>query len=473
MSPKKIFSKSEHVASGLLKVPADCSASPDESFSSLSSPSLGPSIKVENAAEDDGNSRRSASNNSSKLTKRRPHSKSRRGCATCKRRRVKCDETHPRCKNCEHLGLECSFSITLGIPTQGGINMVDLRLFYHYTSVVWKTISDAGISNERIWGQDVPMMAFDYPCLMHAILTFSASHLSRMPNHNIQEYVITIHRGDALRLLRQEVQQVSPQNLDALVAAAVLLILDSLANASLPEEQTPSSLPASAWLRHVRGAATILLSVAPLPPESRFFELVNIDLSDLADTSLLIGNFGFDPDELSSLECFDDDISDLYPVKVGSPYFQTLMYIDKLYHQRNKQDFILRVFSLPAFLDRNLISLIIQGDDTARRIIKVYYKMVRSWTAKAKDKIWFIEGVARVLPIDMDSEYGGLGFITTALPVADSIEAILASFDASIMAADDTRAKVAASFSGTGDSIDNDDFESLLETNVSAPANVS
>jgi Fungal Zn(2)-Cys(6) binuclear cluster domain/Fungal specific transcription factor domain len=460
MTPRRASDKQDAYNPGLLQVPDDTSLSPEDSLSNVSSPSLGSmAIKIETA--EDVNARGGGS--LSKLTKRRPHSKSRRGCATCKRRRVKCDETHPKCKNCEHLGLECSFSVSLGIPTQGGINMVDLRLFYHYTSVVWKTISQAGISNDQIWGQDVPMMAFEYPCLMHAILTFSASHLSRMPNHNIQEYVITIHRGDALRLLRQEVQQVSPQNLDALVAAAILLILDSLANASLPEEQTPSSLPASAWLRHVRGAATILLSVAPLPAESRFFKLVNIDLSDLAATSLMVESLGFDPEEFSSLECFDDEISDLYPVKVGSPYFQTLMYIDKLYHQRTKPDFILRVFSLPAFLDRDLIALIIKGDDTAGRIIKVYYKMVRAWTAEAKDKVWFIEGVAKVLPIDMDSEYGGLGFITQALPVADSIEAILASFDASIMAADDTRAKVAASFNGIADDNNVDDYESMLD----------
>lgn len=343
--------------------------------------------------------------------------------------------------------------------------MIDLRLFYHYTSVVGKTIGQSGIANDQIWNEDVPMMAFEYPCLMHAILTISASHLSRLPNHSIQEYVITIHRGDALRLLRQEVQQVSPQTLDALVAAAILLILDSLANASLPEEQTPSSLPASAWLRHVRGAATILLSVAPLPPESRFFKLVNIELSDLADTMLIVGCMGFNPEEISSLECFDDDIKDMYPVKVGSPYFHTLVFLDKLYHQRNKQDFILRVFSFPALLDRDMIALIIQGDDAARRIIKVYYRLVRSWIAETKDRVWFLEGVAKVLPIDMDSEYGGLGFITTALPVADSLEAILASFDASIMAADDTRAKVAASFAngnGNGDEA-NDDYELMTD----------
>lgn len=414
--------------------------------------------------------------------KRRHHSKSRRGCSNCKKRRVKCDETHPKCHNCEHMGLECSFLLDLRLQEQekqhqllltqqnttnsgssdtgmlarqlyldsrGGssVDIVGIKSFYHYTTVVWRSITAAGISNDQIWGTDVPQLAFEYPVLMHAILTISATHLSQIePNASkakVFEAAVTVHRGEALRLLREEVQQVTAENIDALVAAAILMILDSFANASLPEETSPKSLPASAWLHHVRGAATILLAVGPLPPSSRFFQLVNIDLSDLADTRV-------DPfpatvvaaDGVSPLKCFDDDLRDLYPVSTSSPYFQTLVYIDKLFHQRYKPDFILRVFSFPALLDRNLLGMLASGDVMAKRIIKVYYKLVRSFTAEMKDKVWFLEGVARVLPIDMDSELGGLGFITSALPVSVTLDNILRSFDDSILAANQERLRM-------------------------------
>lgn len=39
--------------------------------------------------------------------------RSRLGCNTCKRRRVKCDERHPNCLRCEKLGLECEYQIKL------------------------------------------------------------------------------------------------------------------------------------------------------------------------------------------------------------------------------------------------------------------------------------------------------------------------------------------------------------------------
>ncbi|ODV96268.1 hypothetical protein PACTADRAFT_16410 [Pachysolen tannophilus NRRL Y-2460] len=40
-------------------------------------------------------------------------SRSRSGCATCKKRRLKCDETHPKCLKCLKLKLSCSYEQTL------------------------------------------------------------------------------------------------------------------------------------------------------------------------------------------------------------------------------------------------------------------------------------------------------------------------------------------------------------------------
>lgn len=40
---------------------------------------------------------------------RRTHVKSRLGCFTCKRRRVKCNETRPVCSGCQRLGLRCGY----------------------------------------------------------------------------------------------------------------------------------------------------------------------------------------------------------------------------------------------------------------------------------------------------------------------------------------------------------------------------
>ncbi|KAG5368146.1 Sterol uptake control protein 2 [Yarrowia sp. C11] len=367
-----------------------------------------------------------------KATKRKPHSKSRRGCATCKKRRVKCDEKHPVCRNCEHLGLECSYKRPLpsyaqgsgnttptfapinphtvlpapastGDGVRGAPNMVDLKLLHNYMTVAWKTITAAGISNEEIWGVDVPALAFQFPFLMHSILVFSASHLSCTQQQNMYTRDIAYHRGEALGQLREAVRHVTPENTDALVAGCILLGMDGLANAApiVQASEDASTLPPTAWIHHVRGAASILSTVWPLPPHSRFYRLIGQELIDLG--SHIMNTRTAHKFVHGGLKCFDDDLADLYPVDPSSVYFPTLAFIDLLFHQRYRADFILRVFAFPALLDNQIIALLFQGDEMARRIIRVYYKLMKSYTSEMKETVWFLEGVSRILPADMEA----------------------------------------------------------------------
>ncbi|KAH7129948.1 hypothetical protein B0J13DRAFT_133830 [Dactylonectria estremocensis] len=50
---------------------------------------------------------------------KRTHRKSRAGCASCKLRKVKCDEARPECANCARFSLPCSFSATPGVAPAG------------------------------------------------------------------------------------------------------------------------------------------------------------------------------------------------------------------------------------------------------------------------------------------------------------------------------------------------------------------
>lgn len=288
------------------------------------------------------------------------------------------------------------------------LNMLDLRLMYHYTTHVSGTITGAGISDTDIWNHDVPMLAFEYPFLMHAILAFSATHLSRTEKGLDQ--CVTCHRGDALRLLREAILDINSNNTDALVASALILIMDSLANASMPSLTSPKSLPASAWIFHVKGAATILTAVWPLTEALRFYKFISVDLGDLGDIINEKSHLSsVKPSMHANLECHDSDIADLYPVAINSPYLITLAYLNKLHKERYKADFILRIFAFPALLDKDFLGLLMSGDVKAMRIMRSYYKLLRSFTTEMKDKVWFLEGVSQVLPVDVEEYAGGAG----------------------------------------------------------------
>ncbi|GMM38378.1 Upc2 protein [Saccharomycopsis crataegensis] len=293
-------------------------------------------------------------------------------------------------------------------PTiSGSLNTKDLRLMYHYTTVVWPTITAAGISEEKLWSEYIPQLSFEHPFLMHSILAFSATHLSRT-EQGLDECV-TYHRGESLRLLRDAVLEISLENTDALVASAIILIMDSLANASLPSSPSPKSLPASAWIYHVKGAATILTAVWPLNKTSKFHKFISVDLSDLGDIINSPEKLASSDKTYSDLECFDESIGDLYPVEYTSPYLITLAYLNKLHNERYKSDFILRIFAFPALLDKTFLALLMTGDIAAMRIMRVYYSMLREFTNEMRDKVWFLEGVCKVLPADVDEYSGGGG----------------------------------------------------------------
>lgn len=292
-------------------------------------------------------------------------------------------------------------------PQKNPLNITDLKLMYHYTTEVWPTITAAGILEEKLWSEYIPNLAFKHPFLMHSVLAFSATHLLR--SEDGLDECVTYHRGESLRLLRDAVLEISLENTDALVASAIILIMDALANALLPLLPLKKLLPASAWIYHVKGAATILTAVWPLNNKSKFHKFISVDLSDLGD---IINN----PKQLaqsgttySDLKCFDDSIADLYPVEFTSPYLITLAYLDKLYHERYKLDFILRIFAFPALLDKTFLALLMTGDLSAMRIMRCYYTMLREFTNEMREKVWFLEGVCKVLPADVDEYSGGGG----------------------------------------------------------------
>lgn len=292
-----------------------------------------------------------------------------------------------------------------------GLNMTDLRLMHHYTTHVWPTITAAGISEEKIWSTDIPTLAFNFPFLMHSILAFSATHLSRTEEGLDQ--CITLHRGHALRLLRQAVLDMLLENTDALVALALILIMDALANALLPMKTLPKLVEASAWIFHVKGAATILTAVWPLDELSRFYKFISVDLGDLDDIGDITGDLvvasGGGEVQYTLLECFDEEIADMYPVEARLPYVITLAYLNKLHLGQYKKDFILRVFAFPALLDKEFLMLLMTGDICAMRIMRLYYKLLRSFTARMKDKVWFLEGMLKVLPVNVEEYAGGGG----------------------------------------------------------------
>ncbi|CAK4030053.1 related to UPC2 Regulatory involved in control of sterol uptake [Lecanosticta acicola] len=199
---------------------------------------------------------------------RRSHTKSRKGCKTCKRRHIRCDETFPQCRNCTKHQVRCDYMETVGadaegqsspeqpslVFTPGTESRIDLwqqtgsfpypnlqvfpppqtheysknelRLIHHISSIS-NDLVVKGTTNLTIWTQKVSKflsIAASYPYVMHALLSFSANHLAWSRSSD-ETRNLHIHHGTiALRGLHEAIGSFSHANADAVLAASLLLL---------------------------------------------------------------------------------------------------------------------------------------------------------------------------------------------------------------------------------------------------------
>ncbi|KAL4955501.1 hypothetical protein BDW69DRAFT_182527 [Aspergillus filifer] len=163
---------------------------------------------------------------------KRPHTKSRRGCYSCKSRRIKCQETRPACANCVQKDLECVYptKVRAGEPTvdrphsqlqrqspstssDGSCTVLsssselsvtpftgdDLRFWHHFLVDARPHLP---FGDEQNWLSTVPAFAHECPHLLHAMLSLGASHCSLIsPRKNQFATAAIAHRGKALKAL--------------------------------------------------------------------------------------------------------------------------------------------------------------------------------------------------------------------------------------------------------------------------------
>ncbi|CAK4033092.1 hypothetical protein DOTSEDRAFT_72207 [Lecanosticta acicola] len=216
------------------------------------------------------------------------HRKSRKGCAQCKRRHVKCNEQSP-CSNCVRHGVLCSLaggpnvqredaksrsksttsnspthtsrtasvetsvisgnasssaaevlsagspftvltgSIDRSLPGQDQNWQFDLRLMHHYTTHAQDVLTERSNLEfiVRIWKEELAKVAFTCDYVMHALLGFTALHEAHLEPENaamLQTSAVD-HMDKALVLCRRESGGSGSENANAKFIFAWLVAL--------------------------------------------------------------------------------------------------------------------------------------------------------------------------------------------------------------------------------------------------------
>ncbi|KAJ4150205.1 hypothetical protein LMH87_010964 [Akanthomyces muscarius] len=180
--------------------------------------------------------------------KRRPiprkgHTKSRGGCANCKKRKVKCDEVTPACGACRRLGYDCLyFENKLQVKARreeplkalivsqkpaktlscdpSWFTLDDMRFFQHF---IFSAYPSLPLDGWDIW-REVSQMAHQYDFLLHAMLGLGASHLSIITPNSYTRAALR-HRVTALEGFKKFISTAgqSREHADAAFATALVL----------------------------------------------------------------------------------------------------------------------------------------------------------------------------------------------------------------------------------------------------------
>ncbi|KXS99491.1 hypothetical protein AC578_3753 [Pseudocercospora eumusae] len=170
---------------------------------------------------------------------RKAHTKSRRGCMSCKKRHVKCDELKPRCSHCTRLEIECHYADTrsssnitsygnsplsdpVASPSTPGFStnadgtpslpIPELKLLHFW--LLNTSLTCSAKSHVAIYQSVVVELGFQHPYLLHGIFAVAALHRATITTDSAERkrliHQSTAHYDTAISAYRRLIETPDP-----------------------------------------------------------------------------------------------------------------------------------------------------------------------------------------------------------------------------------------------------------------------
>ncbi|PNS17385.1 hypothetical protein CAC42_7068 [Sphaceloma murrayae] len=239
---------------------------------------------------------------------RRSHTKSRKGCKTCKRRHIRCDESFPQCRNCTKHHVRCDYmdattpeadAMTTASSEHASTSPTPIPTsddnisFQHRPDSVYSDLSltmssmdpeaqygsdpqlisnlyaivdnldGKGVSDMTTWAANVRChlsLASSSPCVLDALKGFSASQIAFVTQSPAAREQSLQYCTAALSGLHQAVGHFSKDNSDSVLITALLLLIQSRDWLS--------------WSSLLGGLSSITASIETWLGESRYADIV-------------------------------------------------------------------------------------------------------------------------------------------------------------------------------------------------------
>ena len=146
--------------------------------------------------------------------------------------------------------------------TGWSLNVQDLELLHHYTTVTYKTLpSGAAPDQHELWQIQVVQLGFQHEFLLRGILAVSALHLIHL--HPERQEILGIkasnHQSIALQSFQEALNQVDPSNSVAIFAFSCVIVALAFA-APKSSDNGRFQKEIFDWFHMVRGCNSVLQS---------------------------------------------------------------------------------------------------------------------------------------------------------------------------------------------------------------------
>lgn len=278
---------------------------------------------------------------------KREFKKSRFGCQTCKRRKVKvryitpslncigpsntlqCDEKRPLCGNCSrrftglascefddcadihsklrttksnitrNSNIECIESPLNNLPpslgSSGHNRLLELRLLHHYLTFTCGQLPGGDTANGRqLWAIDVPQMAFNCDYVLNALLGLSAQHLWALDSKQKSLAVISRrYLAKAISSHRERLQRAERSNAEYLLATSNLITHHTWVASHSVSSDEPYTLPLQTYYM-ARSLQSVANDLFPWLSQSNLLWYTKLQFAASMKAQPLITNLDLD-----------------------------------------------------------------------------------------------------------------------------------------------------------------------------------
>ncbi|KAI1266724.1 hypothetical protein F5Y18DRAFT_416488 [Xylariaceae sp. FL1019] len=236
---------------------------------------------------------------------RRSHTKSRKGCESCKRRHIRCDENFPQCRNCTKHKVRCPYNdappdekastpdrplgpdlmltpqieaaildwqqsgefpfpnLVYPAPNPKWFTFEQLCLIFHVAAICYE-LNALDANGVTIWTRHIPTIlaiGASHRYVIDALLAFSAEHIANLTNCPIVGSMAFEYRGMAFKGLQEAISTFSPENADAVLACSLVL--------------SWQATDWKTWTQLMQGTSSIIDAMEPFKHESKFTDFIN------------------------------------------------------------------------------------------------------------------------------------------------------------------------------------------------------